>query len=212
MHFTMFAETFSFFSSINKSQDFALCSTGCLLHILISTKSSLNRTSLHLLYKTQTVIKKVSKRNSLTCPANQINRIERDTMHIHQKFPNPQKFPPNLHQCNFLHLHSLLMFKIQLKRGLRFWNSKNLSLLMRSIFSVQTSASKTNSNIGRSRSSSSSSSDSNSTIDDNWFMSGFLNLKELNTLLLKYIGQVQDLELNQSKGNANSSITVNIDR
>merc|ERR1712106_744886 len=49
------------------------------------------------------------------------------------------------------------------------------------------------------------------TIDD-WTMPGFLNLKELNSLLLKYIGQVQDLELNQTKPGAGSSITVNIDR
>jgi len=49
------------------------------------------------------------------------------------------------------------------------------------------------------------------TIDD-WTMPGFLNLKELNTLLLKYIGQVQDLEMNQTQPGAGSSITVNIDR
>ena len=49
-------------------------------------------------------------------------------------------------------------------------------------------------------------------IGDKWFMPGFLNLKELNTLLLKYIGQVQDLESNQNKPGANNSITVNIDR
>jgi len=41
---------------------------------------------------------------------------------------------------------------------------------------------------------------------------GFLNLRELNSLLVKYIGQVQDLELNQSKSGSSSSITVNIDR
>ena len=50
------------------------------------------------------------------------------------------------------------------------------------------------------------------TIGGKWFMPGFLNLKELNSLLLKYIGQVQDLELNQNKPGANNSITVNIDR
>jgi len=49
------------------------------------------------------------------------------------------------------------------------------------------------------------------TIDD-WTMPGFLNLKELNSLLLKYIGQVQDLEMNQTQPGAGSSITVNIDR
>jgi len=43
-------------------------------------------------------------------------------------------------------------------------------------------------------------------------MPGFLNLKELNSLLLKYIGQVQDLEMNQSKSGSSTSITVNIDR
>eukprot|EP00092_Neocalanus_flemingeri_P032399 GFUD01035229.1.p1 GENE.GFUD01035229.1~~GFUD01035229.1.p1 ORF type:complete len:507 (-),score=188.66 GFUD01035229.1:92-1612(-) len=47
---------------------------------------------------------------------------------------------------------------------------------------------------------------------EDWAMPGFLNLKELNSLLLKYIGQVQDLELNQTKPGASSSITVNIDR
>merc|ERR1712098_978063 len=44
------------------------------------------------------------------------------------------------------------------------------------------------------------------------YMGGFLNLKELNTLLVKYIGRVQDLEMNQSQSAAGSSITVNIDR
>merc|ERR1712002_1366075 len=43
-------------------------------------------------------------------------------------------------------------------------------------------------------------------------MSGYLTLKELNTLLLKYIGQVQDLEMNQTKPGGSTSITVNIDR
>ena len=43
-------------------------------------------------------------------------------------------------------------------------------------------------------------------------MPGFLNLKELNTLLVKYIGRVQDLEMNQAQPGAGSSITVNIDR
>jgi len=43
-------------------------------------------------------------------------------------------------------------------------------------------------------------------------MPGFLGLKELNSMLLKYIGQVQDLELNQTKPGASTSITVNIDR
>jgi len=47
---------------------------------------------------------------------------------------------------------------------------------------------------------------------DDWSMPGFLSLKELNTLLLKYIGQVQDLELNQTSTGTSSSITVNIDR
>ena len=48
-------------------------------------------------------------------------------------------------------------------------------------------------------------------MQEDWAMPGFLGLKELNSLLLKYIGQVQDLELNQNKG-AGTSITVNIDR
>jgi len=65
---------------------------------------------------------------------------------------------------------------------------------------TETSSSMSNTNIS-----------SSITIGDKWFMPGFLNLKELNTLLLKYIGQVQDLELNQSKPGANNSITVNID-
>jgi len=43
-------------------------------------------------------------------------------------------------------------------------------------------------------------------------MPGFLSLRELNSLLLKYIGQVQDLELNQSQPGGSTSITVNIDR
>jgi len=74
---------------------------------------------------------------------------------------------------------------------------------------TEISSSMSNTNIS---SSSSSSSSSNSImIGDKWFMPGFLNLKELNTLLLKYIGQVQDLELNQNKPGANNSITVNID-
>merc|ERR1712013_118992 len=47
---------------------------------------------------------------------------------------------------------------------------------------------------------------------DEWNMPGFLNLKELNTLLVKYIGRVQDLEMNQAQPGAGSSITVNIDR
>eukprot|EP00090_Calanus_glacialis_P009850 TRINITY_DN18246_c0_g1_i1.p1 TRINITY_DN18246_c0_g1~~TRINITY_DN18246_c0_g1_i1.p1 ORF type:complete len:515 (-),score=198.53 TRINITY_DN18246_c0_g1_i1:131-1639(-) len=47
---------------------------------------------------------------------------------------------------------------------------------------------------------------------EDWAMPGFLNLKELNSLLLKYIGQVQDLELNQSQSGGSTSITVNIDR
>merc|ERR1719369_2409958 len=46
---------------------------------------------------------------------------------------------------------------------------------------------------------------------EDWSMPGFLSLKELNTLLLKYIGQVQDLEMNQTN-TGSSSITVNIDR
>jgi len=41
---------------------------------------------------------------------------------------------------------------------------------------------------------------------EDWNMPGFLNLKELNSLLLKYIG------LNRSKSGGNSSITVSIDR
>merc|ERR1711970_1323742 len=47
---------------------------------------------------------------------------------------------------------------------------------------------------------------------DEWNLPGFLNLKELNTLLVKYIGRVQDLEMNQSQQGAGTSITVNIDR
>ena len=47
---------------------------------------------------------------------------------------------------------------------------------------------------------------------EDWAMPGFLSLKELNSMLLKYIGQVQDLELNQTKPGASTSITVNIDR
>merc|ERR1719315_928798 len=47
---------------------------------------------------------------------------------------------------------------------------------------------------------------------EDWSMPGFLSLKELNTLLLKYIGQVQDLEMNQTNTGNSSSITVNIDR
>merc|ERR1719315_878148 len=47
---------------------------------------------------------------------------------------------------------------------------------------------------------------------EDWSMPGFLSLKELNTLLLKYIGQVQDLEMNQTNTGTSSSITVNIDR
>merc|ERR1719315_890287 len=47
---------------------------------------------------------------------------------------------------------------------------------------------------------------------EDWSMPGFLSLKELNTLLLKYIGQVQDLEMNQTNTGSSSSITVNIDR
>ena len=43
-------------------------------------------------------------------------------------------------------------------------------------------------------------------------MPGFLNLKELNALLQKYIGQVQGLDLNQTKSGSSSSVTVNIDR
>jgi len=43
-------------------------------------------------------------------------------------------------------------------------------------------------------------------------MPGYLSLKELNTLLLKYIGQVQDLEMNQSATGDKTSITVDIDR
>jgi len=72
---------------------------------------------------------------------------------------------------------------------------------------TEISSSMSNTNI----SSSSSSSSNSIMIGDKWFMPGFLNLKELNTLLLKYIGQVQDLELNQNKPGANNSITVNID-
>ena len=49
-------------------------------------------------------------------------------------------------------------------------------------------------------------------MQEDWAMPGFLGLKELNSLLLKYIGQVQDLELNQNKQGAGTSITVNIDR
>merc|ERR1712189_68457 len=71
--------------------------------------------------------------------------------------------------------------------------------------------SNTNISSGSSSSSSSNSSSNSIMIGDKWFMPGFLNLKELNTLLLKYIGQVQDLELNQNKPGANNSITVNID-
>merc|ERR1712179_43775 len=47
---------------------------------------------------------------------------------------------------------------------------------------------------------------------DEWNLPGFLNLKELNSLLVKYIGRVQDLEMNQSQQGAGTSITVNIDR
>jgi len=47
--------------------------------------------------------------------------------------------------------------------------------------------------------------------ENQWNLPGFLNLKELNTLLVKYIGRVQDLEMNQTQQGA-SSITVNIDR
>ena len=43
-------------------------------------------------------------------------------------------------------------------------------------------------------------------------MPGFLNLKELNTLLQKYIGQVQGLDLNQTRSGSSTSVTVNIDR
>jgi len=57
----------------------------------------------------------------------------------------------------------------------------------------------------------SSSSVQNGLAFEEWNLPGFLNLKELNTLLVKYIGRVQDLEMNQTQQGA-SSITVNIDR
>jgi len=47
---------------------------------------------------------------------------------------------------------------------------------------------------------------------DDGNLPGFLTLKELNSLLVKYIGQVQDLELNQTKPGSSTNITVNIDR
>jgi len=47
---------------------------------------------------------------------------------------------------------------------------------------------------------------------EDWAMPGYLSLKDLNTLLLKYIGQVQDKEVNKTKPGTNTSIKVNIDR
>merc|ERR1712002_988340 len=41
---------------------------------------------------------------------------------------------------------------------------------------------------------------------------GFLSLKELNSLLEKYISEVQGLDLSLTKGGANTSVSINIDR
>merc|ERR1711970_1034448 len=41
---------------------------------------------------------------------------------------------------------------------------------------------------------------------------GFLSLKELNSLLEKYISEVQGLDLSLIKGGASTSVSVNIDR
>eukprot|EP00092_Neocalanus_flemingeri_P000616 GFUD01000658.1.p1 GENE.GFUD01000658.1~~GFUD01000658.1.p1 ORF type:complete len:461 (-),score=172.67 GFUD01000658.1:657-2039(-) len=57
-----------------------------------------------------------------------------------------------------------------------------------------------------------SSTNGNEALLENFAMPGFLSLKELNSLLLKYIGKVQDLELGQCGQTNTEAITVKIDR
>merc|ERR1711887_45904 len=100
--------------------------------------------------------------------------------------------------------------------------SRNTLPLSASELSAETSGSSVASSISSSSASMASSISSKTVVStsssyqngfelDEWNLPGFLNLKELNTLLVKYIGRVQDLEMNQSQQGA-SSITVNIDR
>jgi len=78
--------------------------------------------------------------------------------------------------------------------------------------SMASSATSKSSTVISSSSKSSSSTYANGVALEDWVMPGFLNLKELNALLQKYIGQVQGLDLNQTKSGSSSSVTVNIDR
>merc|ERR1711942_254708 len=101
--------------------------------------------------------------------------------------------------------------------------SRNTLPLSASELSAETSGSSVSASFSSSSASMASSASSKTVVStsstyenglefDEWNMPGFLNLKELNTLLVKYIGRVQDLEMNQSQSAAGSSITVNIDR
>merc|ERR1712055_1245028 len=101
--------------------------------------------------------------------------------------------------------------------------SRNTLPLSASELSAETSGSSVASSISSSSASMASSISSKTVVStsstyqngfelDEWNLPGFLNLKELNSLLVKYIGRVQDLEMNQSQQGAGTSITVNIDR
>merc|ERR1711872_75302 len=101
--------------------------------------------------------------------------------------------------------------------------SRNTLPLSASELSAETSGSSVSASFSSSSASMASSASSKTVVSssstyqnglefEEWKLPGFLNLKELNTLLVKYIGRVQDLEMNQSQSAAGSSITVNIDR
>merc|ERR1712055_142203 len=101
--------------------------------------------------------------------------------------------------------------------------SRNTLPLSASELSAETSGSSVSSSISSSSASMASSISSKTVVStsstyqngfelDEWNLPGLLNLKELNSLLVKYIGRVQDLEMNQSQQGAGTSITVNIDR
>merc|ERR1712142_1237963 len=101
--------------------------------------------------------------------------------------------------------------------------SRNTLPLSASELSAETSGSSVSASFSSSSASMASSASSKTVVStsstyqnglefEEWKLPGFLNLKELNTLLVKYIGRVQDLEMNQSQSAVGSSITVNIDR
>merc|ERR1712002_1413494 len=101
--------------------------------------------------------------------------------------------------------------------------SRNTLPLSASELSAETSGSSVSASFSSSSASMASSASSKTVVSssstyqnglefEEWKLPGFLNLKELNTLLVKYIGRVPDLEMNQSQSAAGSSITVNIDR